>query len=71
MKTNLFEFLQHLRDKKEKLKELSRKLKEWAEAHGNDELHKLCKDFDEEVQTLDDGSNPPTPPPGHKPPGGG
>lgn len=58
-----------LQAKKQKLKELLEKLKEWSKHSGNDDLDAICKDLEDEVETMDEGSNPSGPPP--PPPGGG
>lgn len=67
MKKNLFEFIQGLRTKKQKLKGLAKKLRDWSDANGDNELLKICEELEDEAETMDDGSNPggdPPPPPG-------
>lgn len=51
-----------------RLRELLKKIKEKVELSNDEELKEACKEAEGEVNTLDDdGSNPPTPPPGKKP----
>ncbi len=60
--------------KRKKIESILKKIREWSEKNGDDQLGSLCDEvqatLDEEGSEDDDsGSNPPGQPPGNKPPG--
>jgi hypothetical protein len=55
---------------KKKVQELINRLERWGSGRADQEFEYILKEIKKTVESEDeDGSNPPAPPPGNKPPG--